>query len=130
MIEYYKHRSIDPSKPIWVYRNLMRSDGPWYSIMQNGLVVAHAKEVVLTSCRFVIREANRQKAIETNVRNVHAFVVGYWCTRKGHKLTRRGMYNFRTCKSFVDCTNGDGAGNIMQQASVVRLDWSGLKFER
>jgi hypothetical protein len=76
VIELYKRRAIRAGEDVWVYRNLMRTDGPWYSLVQRGLVVAHATEVTLTGCRFVVRAGGRRRTLESGVKNVHAFIVG------------------------------------------------------
>jgi hypothetical protein len=83
----YKRRKLSPAVPTWVYRNLHhrrdrapREDGPWYSIVQNGLVIGHAREVALVDVHFVVRASGRAKVVETGVKNVHAFVVGTLAT--------------------------------------------------
>lgn len=76
VIKPYKRRTIHRDEDVWVYRNLMRTDGVWYSVMQRSLVVAHATDVALVDCRFVVREGGRQRVVATGVKNVHAYVVG------------------------------------------------------
>lgn len=75
-IEPYKRRGIRAGVLAYVYRNLMRRDGVWYSIMQRGVVVGHAREILLADVRFVVREGGRQRVLETGRKNVHAFAVG------------------------------------------------------
>jgi hypothetical protein len=67
-----------------VYRNLKhgRKSRPLYSIMHNGRVIARRHRVLLTSCKFVVNEAGRQRVIREGRKNVHAFVVGKWCRSK------------------------------------------------
>lgn len=77
MIEPYKGRRMDPGRRVQVYRNLNRPDGPWYSIRQNGRVVAHAREVALSQCQFKVNLKGRARALRTGQKNVHAFVEGY-----------------------------------------------------
>lgn len=66
-------RTIDKTKPVWVYRNLQNR---LWSIMQNGLVVAHAKRVCLRDARYHVREGGRQRVLREKCKNVHAFVIG------------------------------------------------------
>ncbi len=77
-------KGIDVSKPVWVYRTLRygRKTKPLYSVMQNGRVKVRLHRVLLSGkwnedCKFVVREAGRQKVLKTKRKNVHAFVVGY-----------------------------------------------------
>lgn len=64
-----------------VYRNLKhgRASRPLYSIMRNGRVIARRHRVLLTSCKFVVNQAGRERVITEGRKNVHAFVVGNWC---------------------------------------------------
>jgi hypothetical protein len=76
-ITRYQDRRFNPHADAWVYRNLNRADGPWYSIMQSNRVVGHARFVCLGGgVRFVVKDAGRQRALREGVKNVHAFVVG------------------------------------------------------
>jgi len=78
-IHSFKERTIDTDQPIQVYRNLHKK-GVWYSIKQNGLVVAHSTALCIREPEFVINSYGKQKAIETGIRNVHAFIIGYYET--------------------------------------------------
>ena len=69
-------KPFDPSKPVWVYRNLTRN---LFSVMQGGLVVAHAERLYLKDVRFHIRHYGRRKVIRTGQKNVHAFIIGHLC---------------------------------------------------
>lgn len=59
-----------------VYRNLTRGG---YSIQdtKNGLVVARWPEVLLSGCKFVVRQGGRNRMLKERVKNVHAFVLGH-----------------------------------------------------
>lgn len=63
-----------------VYRNLKhgRKAPPLYSVVDvsTGKVIARQHRVLLSNCKFVVREAGRKKCLTTGVKNVHAFVVG------------------------------------------------------
>ena len=50
--------------------------------MHKGKVIARRHRVLLTSCKFVVNEAGRQRVIKEGRKNVHAFVVGRWCRSK------------------------------------------------
>lgn len=78
MITPFKNRTIDMSKPVRVYRNLnaKKSAGVVWSIMQNGLVVAHSNSVLLGDARTVVRPAGQKRLKETGKKNVHAFIEG------------------------------------------------------
>jgi len=68
-----------------VYRNLnddclsikSRESGIRY-----GQVVSHEQKVHIQEPEFVVQPAGRQRARETRVRNVHAFVRGEWDERE------------------------------------------------
>jgi hypothetical protein len=71
----FKNRMIDPEVPVKVYRNLGHAPGD-FSIMQKGLVVAHADEVVLQDVTFRVSNAGRNRVLDEKRKNVHAFAVG------------------------------------------------------
>ncbi len=94
----FKGRTIDTTKLIKVYRNLHKK-GVWYSIKQNGLVVAHSTALCIRAPEFTINTYGKQKAIETGIRNVHAFIIGYYetngmgTTAKKNDLPVKVKYN-------------------------------------
>jgi hypothetical protein len=75
----FKGRTIDIDKPIYVYRNLNRK-GKWYSIKQDGVVVAHSTAICIRSVECVIMKSGKEKAIKTQQRNVHAYLKGMYDT--------------------------------------------------
>ena len=75
MDQPYKNRIIEIGKPVQVYRNLQRK-GRWYSIRQNGLVVAHSTSLYLLDCKFVVNQKIREKIIKTGNKEVHAYIIG------------------------------------------------------
>lgn len=80
MIFYYKDRTIDVNKPVFVYRKLYKnSKKVMFSIKQNGLVVGHSNNFTLNSCTVVINESGRKRCLKTGVRNVHAYIKGFVC---------------------------------------------------
>ena len=74
-LEPFKGREIDPDTPVRVYRNL--GPGLRYSVQQGGLVAAHADEITLFDCRFIVSEAGNARVREEGRKNVHAYVEGY-----------------------------------------------------
>tara|TARA_R100000808_G_C2127055_1_gene137095 strand:- start:900 stop:1310 length:411 start_codon:yes stop_codon:yes gene_type:complete len=64
---------IDPARRVKVHWNIHRGR---YSVLQAGRVRVYAREVSLTDARMLVQQAGWRKAIETGVRNVHAFVSG------------------------------------------------------
>lgn len=129
-LEPYKRRQVREGEDVWAYRNLMRTDGVWYSLMQRGLVVAHAREVVLSSARFVVREGGRRRVVASGVKNVHAFVVGRLFAQPAGSFSvpgasaLRGRYNPRELTSFV--YDAGGVWLPVWRAAGARLDGAGL----
>lgn len=72
----YKGRRVNYNKEVKVYRNLTRKPGVWYSIVQNGKVVAHSEFVLLFDVKFEVNEAGRQRMLKSGHKNVHAYAVG------------------------------------------------------
>lgn len=74
----YKNRTIDPDRPVRVYRNLHSrlGDGRHWSIRQGQHVVAHADSLHLVDVRFVVSEKGRQRVLSERRKNVHAFAEG------------------------------------------------------
>ncbi len=56
----YKNRTIDPYKPVRVYRNLHNGK---FSVLQDGLVVAHMDQLCLADAKPHVNEAGRQRVI-------------------------------------------------------------------
>jgi len=72
-MEAYKGRALDVGKSVRVYRNLHRGG---YSVVQGGLVVAHAQDITLSDCTMHVCEGARQRVISTRRKVVHAWVCG------------------------------------------------------
>lgn len=71
----YKNREIDATKPVQIYKNLHKPG--FYSIRQNGLVVAHSKNFTVRVTNFHVNENGRQKVIREKKKFVHAWCEGY-----------------------------------------------------
>jgi hypothetical protein len=97
------------AKEVWVYRNLRhgRTARPLYSVMQNGRVVRRVRRILLTGCRFVVREGGRLRTVREGRKNVHAFVVGtpvssaYGTDRNGKDLPAKISYNPYKASTFM-----------------------------
>ena len=74
MIEFKLNIQFNPSKPVYVYRNLHKN---CYSIKQNNKVIAHGSNFILNDCSFIIRKSGRDLVLKTKQKNVHAFVKGF-----------------------------------------------------
>lgn len=75
MIIPYKDRTINYTKPVYIYRNLNKK-GVWYSILQNGLVAAHCTSLKLINCIFLVNEVTRRKVLKYRKKLVHAYIKG------------------------------------------------------
>lgn len=72
----YKNRVVDRTRRVRVYRNL-NPKRPNYSIVQDGLVVAHADQIIINKVQFVVSEKGRQRVLATRRKNVHAYAEGF-----------------------------------------------------
>lgn len=76
----YKGRSMPaPGALVRVYRNLPKP--PYYSIRaeegpDNGLVLGHAKAVIIEDVKFLVGQKSRNTVLRNGVRGVHAYAVG------------------------------------------------------
>ena len=69
----YKNRTIDFIKEVKIYKNLHNG---LFSVMQNGLVVAHIESFKMSNPSFKVNEKARLKVIKEGKKNVHAFIIG------------------------------------------------------
>lgn len=65
---------INFSKKVFVYKNLHKD---CWSVRQNGLVKAHAKEIRLWDCSFQVNQKGRNRVLEEKSKNVHAGIKGF-----------------------------------------------------
>ena len=115
----------------YVYRNLKhgRRARPLYSIMQGKRVVARRHRVLLSNCRFVVREASRQRALREERKNVHAFVVGRLTGSKGAfgiDCNGRDLPAKVTYNPFVAGYFMDEVGRPVKGARAVLLNERGM----
>ena len=80
-IKPFKDREVDLNSKVELYRCLNRS-GYVFSLRQNGLVVGHTDNIVLKDCTMHINQAGKDRCIEKQERNVHAFIRGFLGTRE------------------------------------------------
>jgi hypothetical protein len=122
------------STKVWVYRNLKygRNSAPLYSVVCNGKVVRRVHRILLTDCRFVVREGGRQMVLQQKTKNVHAFVVGYdagtagayGIDKNGKDLPVRVIYNPYNDANFMAI--GGPTARAISGAGVVLLNQNGI----
>jgi hypothetical protein len=122
----YRGRELQLGEDVWVYRNLMRSDGAWYSVLQRGRVVGHTRQISIAEPTMLVREAGRRRAIREGRKNVHAFVVGRVAPRvdPSADLSVRVRYDMRGAGFFVD-----PSGCVVTRAAVAVLNERGLSVQ-
>jgi len=69
-----KRYIIDTTKKVFVYKNLHKD---CWSVKQDGLVKAHATEIELWDCAFLVNKAGRERVLKEKRKNVHAGISGY-----------------------------------------------------
>ncbi len=124
MIIPYLRRKLKPGQTVKVYRNLNRPDGPWYSVMQGGRVIGHAKELHLAHVRFEVSEAGRQRVLATKRKNVHAFVLGIVADLAPSTNVVSVRYNPYQVGSFFRFVDGQP----VQYAPFATLDSGGIRI--
>lgn len=87
--QLFKGRTIDKTKKVTVYRNLHNNK---FSIKQGGFVVAHTDKIALQGVTFHVSEKGREKVLQENKKNVHAYVKGYMCPIKALPGERKEIY--------------------------------------
>jgi hypothetical protein len=66
---------IPQDRRVHVYRNLHMPG--YFSIRRDGKVITHREIIVLHHCRFHVQPGGHKRAIESGVKNVHAYVSGF-----------------------------------------------------
>lgn len=126
----YKNRTIDFTSTVKVYRNLNKK-GVWYSLVQNGLTVAHASAVCLNDCSFNVNEKTRQWVIRNNRKVFHAYIEGtiqpsFIETTTNNDLSAIIKYNPYKHMGFM-VVNLKTKPFIIKKASVVICNQEGVK---
>jgi len=126
MIHPFKNRTINPDQRVRVHRNLHNG---MYSVVQDGLVVAHAERIVLVSCFFIVNQAGRARVLEQKRKNVHAFVSGYLSRNQTRTIpaarAERVSYNPYKNESFVDAN-----GAKIERSFFATIDSKGVTIEK
>lgn len=120
---------IDYTRPVRVFKNPRRG---CYSIMQNGRIMASAKQIRLRDAEFTVRESGRQRMLRENRRNVHAWVVGelvdFLHPEAADSLEqlsgRNATYNPHRYASFVDRETE----TPLSRADLVQFDEHGVTY--
>lgn len=105
----YKNRQVEGLKQSQVYFNLHKKV---FSVKQGNLVVLHTEEVILTDVTFKVNEAGRQRVLQEQRKNVHAFVNGKFLTNFAvvpglENTMREAYYNPYKTETFVDKETGE-----------------------
>ncbi len=112
----YKNRTIDPDKPVRVYRNLHNGK---FSVLQDGLVVAHMDQLCLRDAKPHVNETGRQRTIRNRRKEVHAWIEGYICEK--YPPTNRLLVKYNPYKYSKFCVGPDGQEQALVSASHVWL---------
>jgi hypothetical protein len=95
--------------------------------METGLVIAHADEVTLEECSFVVSEKGRARVLKEKRKNVHAFARGLlahngtaWCP---HFVS----YNPYKRGCFVAMHTTTGEETPLYAADYVQMTAAGIK---
>ena len=111
----YKLPDLDNDKKFEVYWNLQKK---LWSVRDYATkhVVAHEDELYLYKPIFRVQQAGCQRVRNTGVKNVHAYVLGYWC-HPGYKFraTRRITYNPFKFNTFVWADNEEPVFELKYQ---------------
>lgn len=118
---------IDPQRPVRVFRNWKRG---CYNLMQDGRLVASARQVRIADAEFRVRESGRQRMLRTGRRNVHAWAVGRLVDAvhpdEPRTLSRPAgrtvVYRPLETGAFVDVVTG----TPVRRAALVQLDEQGV----
>jgi hypothetical protein len=103
-LEAYKGRSLDPARPVRVYRNLNKR-GVVYSIAQKGQVVAYATDIKLKDCTCFVNQKGVERVRLKKVREVHAWVEGY-VTEEESPAKQKMSYNPYKHNHFYNTQDG------------------------
>ncbi len=120
---------IDQTKPVRVFKNWKLG---CYNIMQDGKLLASARQVRLSGVEFLVRESGRKRMLERGRRNVHAYAVGRLVDfvhpeepRELGRMAGRGIvYHPYRFACFVD----DETQNPITCADFAHFDESGVVY--
>lgn len=120
-------------KPVLVYRNLNLRGKKFYSIVQNGRVVAHTTQIMLGDCKFIVRKQGQLRVRVERRKNVHALIKGRIAKRGGmgttaadpNGLPAKIEYNPYKNEGFI-CKSLAYGPILIQTASVVIINQHGI----
>ena len=120
---------IDHNKPVRVFRNWKRG---CYNIMQNGRLLASAKQVRLSGVEFLVRESGRARMLQQGRRNIHAYAIGrlvdYTHPSDTHDLDRiTGRSIFYDPYRFASFVDGDTEAPVTS-AETAHFDEHGVTY--
>ncbi|MCB1742828.1 MAG: hypothetical protein KDK91_20800 [Gammaproteobacteria bacterium] len=122
---------LDPTRPVRVFRNWKQH---CYSIMQDGVLHASARELSLRDVRFVVRESGRKRMLDGQPKNVHAYAVGLLVDHV-HPADDRKLPGFDGPVAFYDpfrfghFADRDTFAPV-HAAQAVRLDERGIVYQQ
>lgn len=128
----YKSRRLDRKKPVRIYRNLRGGDRERYSVMQGGKVVAHGKDIWVKDVMFTINYAARLRALDSGVKNVHAFVEGWLIPKPGFGLVSQIIYEIQVgwCGYNANESLGNRLTGNLRGAKYVHLTPNGVFYDQ
>jgi len=120
---------IDYERPVRVFKNWKHN---CYTIMQDGVVRASARQVHLRDVQFLVRESGRRRMLQRKRKTVHAYAEGRLeaHVHPGQEAQLAGIrgrmafYDPYRFDSFVDRDSLEP----VHQAGQVFLDESGLTY--
>lgn len=92
------NRSLDINERVSVYRNTHKN---CYSIKQGNVVVAYADKLFLRQTTFKVNQTGRNRVIESERKNPHAWINGLICSLEFSQKGRQITYNPYLYKEFV-----------------------------
>jgi len=116
-------------RPVRVFVNWRRG---CYTLLQDGRLMASARQVRLADVEFRVRESGRRRMLESGRRNIHAYAVGRLVDYVGPSdpreleplAGRRVHYDPRRFAFFVDSETEAS----VTRASAARLDETGVVY--
>ena len=124
----YKFREVHEGDQVLVYRNLHKTGGKIYSIQCDNHVAGHTKNLIIANVKAVIRKAGHRKAVESGVRNVHAFLKGEAVQSIPQEVLRGLVFKELTYNPFKMSTFQDLQGNEVITADYVRITDGVIEF--
>lgn len=99
---YKGRQEPEVGRKVKVYKNL--HNGLWsIQDVKSKLVLGHVEYVSLVKCEFKVSEAGRQRVLQEQKKNVHAFVVGHYApSAEPLELKKQAYYNPYKVSTFID----------------------------